>query len=112
MASQKVHLLHSASLQPLRGGLMKISIYFSEKLILFLFRLHNEGQKWDQFKTSFLMIFITHPHPQNPTPKGRGDFHSLNSFPQGGREFGHFLPLPLREGVGGWGVADENFHIF
>ena len=24
------------------GGLMEIAIYFSEKLILFLFRLHNE----------------------------------------------------------------------
>jgi len=37
---------------------MKVAIYFSEKLILFLFRLYNEGEKWDQFKTSFLMIFI------------------------------------------------------
>jgi len=38
---------------------MKIAIYFSEKLILFLFRLRYKEQKWDQFKTSFLMIFIT-----------------------------------------------------
>ncbi len=61
------------------GGLMKIAIYFREKLIPFLFH---------------------HPHPLTPSRKGRGDFHSL---PQGGREFGHLLPLPLREGVGGWG---------
>ncbi len=38
---------------------MKIAIYFSEKLILFLFRLYNKEQKWDQFKTSFWMTFIT-----------------------------------------------------
>jgi hypothetical protein len=62
--------------------LMKVAIYFSEKLILFLFRP---------------------PHPLTPSRKGRGDFHSLNPFSQGGREFGHLLPLPLREGVGGWG---------
>ena len=48
------------------------------------------------------MISITpNPHPLTPSRKGRGDFHSLNPFPQGGREFGHLLPLPLREGVGG-----------
>jgi hypothetical protein len=73
------------------GGLIKIAIYFSENLILFLFH---------------------HPHPLTPSRKGRGDFHSLNSFPQGGREFGHLLPLPLREGVGGWGWVDKNCHIF
>ena len=28
---------------------------------------------------------------------------SINSLSQRVREFGHLLPLPLREGVGGWG---------
>jgi hypothetical protein len=37
-----------------------------------------------------------------PSRKGRGDFHSLSAR---GRDFGHLLPLPLREGVGGWGLV-------
>jgi hypothetical protein len=50
------------------------------------------------------MIFITPPPPPNPLPQGEGGLSLLDPFPQGGREFGHLLPLPLREGVGGWGL--------
>jgi hypothetical protein len=51
------------------------------------------------------MIFITLPHPLTPSRKGRGDFHSLNPFPQSG--VWTFTPPPLAgggRGVGGEGL--------
>ena len=69
------------------AGLMKIAIYFSEKLILFLFRP---------------------PPPPNPLPQGEGGL----SLPSArGLGVWTFTPPPLAGGGRGVG-AGENCHIF